>query len=232
MSEQIAVDIGGTFVDAVLFHPDDGIVIEKTPTTPNNPWEGVMDSFDLVEANLSSMESFVHGTTLGINAYLEREGATTGIITNEGHRDIYEIGRINVPREDMYDLQYQKPETLVPRFRRKGVAGRLDSQGDEITPLDENAVKDATQTLVEDHDVRSIAVCFLHSYQNPEHERRAAEIIGESYPNISISVSSDISGELREYERTATKVMDAYIKPIFDSYMVGRSRPRTPSGRQ
>jgi N-methylhydantoinase A len=119
----------------------------------------------------------------------------------------------------MYDLQYQKPETLVPRFRRKGVPGRVDAHGEETTPLDEDAVGEAARSLVEDHDVESIAVCFLHSYQNAAHEARAAELIAEAHPDVSISVSSDISGELREFERTATTVMDAYIKPIFDSYV-------------
>lgn len=219
MPEQIAVDIGGTFVDAIRFDPEKGIILEKTPTTPKNPSEGVLKAIDLLEADLGSTSSFVHGTTLGINAYLEREGATTGIITNEGHKDVFEIGRINVPREEMYNIQYQKPETLVPRFRRKSVPGRLDAKGKELTPLDETAIEEAAQTLVEEHDVESIAVAFLHSYQNAAHEQRASEIIREAYPDISISVSSDISGELREYERTATAVMDAYIKPIFDSYI-------------
>lgn len=219
MSEQIAVDIGGTFVDAVRFESEEGIVLEKTPTTPSNPSEGVLTSVDLVDADLDSAASFVHGTTLGINAYLEREGATTGIITNEGHEDVFEIGRINVPREEMYNIQYQKPETLVPRYRRTGIPGRLDAHGEELTALDEAAVTEAARTLVEEHGVESIAVSFLHSYQNPAHERRVATIIREAYPDLSISVSSDISGELREYERTTTTVMDAYIKPIFDSYV-------------
>ncbi|MFC3959151.1 hydantoinase/oxoprolinase family protein [Halovivax cerinus] len=219
MPDQLAVDIGGTFVDAVKFDPDEGIILEKTPTTPDEPEDGVLTSIDKVGAGLESAESFVHGTTLGINAYLEREGATTGIITNEGHEDVFEIGRINVPREQMYNIQYQKPETLVPRFRRVGVPGRLNAKGEELTPLDEEAVADASRTLVDEHDVESIAVAFLHSYENPAHEKRAAEIIRETVPEVSISVSSDISGELREYERTATTVMDAYIKPIFDSYV-------------
>jgi len=219
MSEQIAVDIGGTFVDAVRFKPNEGIAIEKTPTTPSNPSEGVLGSVDLLETELESASSFVHGTTLGVNAYLEREGATTGVITNEGHRDVFEIGRINVPREEMYNIQYQKPETLVPRFRRAGVPGRLNADGEEIRPLDEEAVADAAQTLVEKHGVESIAISFLHSYQNSDHEQRAAGVIRSAYPELSISVSSNISGELREYERTATTVMDAYIKPIFDSYV-------------
>ena len=219
MSEQITVDIGGTFVDAIRFDPDEGILLEKTPTTPSNPSEGVLTSIDLLEADLDATSSFVHGTTLGINAYLEREGANTGIITNEGHEDVFEIGRINVPREDMYDIHYKKPETLVPRYQRKGVPGRLNEKGEELTPLNEAAVEEVAETLVEEHGVESIAVAFLHSYQNATHEQRAAEIIRESYPDVSISVSSDISGELREYERTATTVMDAYIKPIFDSYV-------------
>jgi len=219
MSQQIAVDIGGTFVDAVRADSEDGIVLEKTPTTPENPSEGVLAAVDLLDVDLTETESFVHGTTLGINACIEREGATTGIITNEGHRDVFEIGRINVPREDMYDVTYQKPESIVPRFRREGVPGRIDAYGDEMTPLDEGAVEEAARSIVADYDAESLAICFLHSYQNEDHERRAAEIVRETYPELTISVSSDISGELREYERTATTVLDAYIKPIFDSYV-------------
>jgi N-methylhydantoinase A len=218
--QRLAVDIGGTFVDAISFDSETGTLgIEKTSTTPDDPTEGVLDSIDGLEIELDRVETFVHGTTLGLNAFLEREGATTGIITNEGFRDVYEIARTNLEEEAMYDLDYQKPETLVPRRRRRGVPGRIDVDGEVTEPLDEAAVRAAATDLVEGFDVESIAVCFLHSYANDAHERRAHELIREACPDVSISVSSDIASEYREYERTSTAVLDAYIKPIFEAYV-------------
>jgi len=220
LTERLAVDIGGTFVDAITYDRDtEAISLEKAPTTPSEPTDGVLDSIEKVGADLSATEAFVHGTTLGINALLEREGARTGIITNEGFRDVYEIARTNLQRESMYDITYEKPETLVPRRRRVGVPGRVDADGEESMPLDEGAVADAAATLVEEQDVEALAVCFLHSYQNPEHELRAGEVIREEYPDVSVSLSSDITREYREYERTSTAVLDSYIKPIFESYV-------------
>lgn len=220
MTDRLAVDIGGTFVDAIRFDRETGdIALEKASTTPDDPTIGVRNSIDKVGADLGQTETFVHGTTLGINAFLEREGATTGIITNQGFRDVFEIGRYDRPKEDMYTIPYEKPETLVKRRRRVGVPGRIDADGEVVEPLDEEAVRDAARRLVEDRNVESIAVCFLHAYRNPVHERRAAEIIRESVPGISVSVSTDITGEYREYERTSTTVLDAYIKPIFESYV-------------
>jgi N-methylhydantoinase A len=218
--KQLAVDIGGTFVDSITFDRESGeLAIEKTSTTPSDPTEGVLDSIDGLDLDLDTVDAFVHGTTLGLNAFLERQGATTGIITNEGFRDVYEIARTNLKEESMYDLDYQKPELLVPRRRRKGVGGRIDVDGEVVEPLDEAAVVDAATELVEKWGVESIAVCFLHAYQNQSHERRAAELVREAYPDVSISISSDIASEYREYERTSTAVFDAYIKPIFGTYV-------------
>ncbi len=218
--DRLAVDIGGTFVDSITFDRETGeITVAKASTTPGQPEEGVLNAKDKVGANLSETEAFVHGTTLGINAFLEREGAQTGIITNEGFRDIFEIGRTNVERESMYDIRYEKPELIVPRRQRIGVPGRIDANGNETEPLDEDAVRDAARELVDEHGVDSIAVCFLHSYRNGEHEHRAGEIIQDEVPDTSFSLSSDITGEYREYERTSTAVLDAYIKPIFESYV-------------
>lgn len=220
MSERIAVDIGGTFVDAISFdRTDRNVTIEKASTTPEEPESGVVDSIDKVGADLTETEAFVHGTTLGLNAVLERKGATTGIITNEGFRDVYEIGRTNVERHAMYDIRYEKPSSLVSRRRRIGVPGRLDANGGEVQPLDTDAVGEAAEYLIDDQDVDAIAVCFLHSYRNPAHERQAAAIIREEYPHVNVSISSDITREYREYERTSTAVMDAYIKPIFSMYV-------------
>ncbi|WP_433634251.1 hydantoinase/oxoprolinase family protein [Halomicrococcus sp. NG-SE-24] len=220
MTERLAVDIGGTFVDAITYDRETtDIALEKAPTTPNAPTDGVLDSIDKVDATIPETEAFVHGTTLGINALLERNGAKTGIITNEGFRDIHEIGRTNVARDAMYDIQYEKPELLVPRRRTVGVPGRIDADGDVKEQLDEQAVLDAADHLFDDHSVDAIAVTFLHSYRNPAHETRAQDLIRDAYPDRSVSISSDITREYREYERTSTAVLDAYIKPIFESYV-------------
>jgi N-methylhydantoinase A/oxoprolinase/acetone carboxylase beta subunit len=217
---RIAVDIGGTFVDAVAFDAAARrLHVEKSPTTPGDPVRGVMDAVAKLGVELSRVDSFLHGTTLGINAYLERKGARTGILTNEGFRDVYEIGRTNLPRRAMYDMLYNKPPPLVPRRRRLGVPGRIGPGGEVLEPLDEGAVAVAADHLVEKEGVESIAICFLHSYRNPEPEHRAAEIVAGRHPGVSISVSSAISREYREYERTSTAVVDAYIKPIFSSYV-------------
>jgi N-methylhydantoinase A len=219
-SQHLAVDIGGTFVDSITFDREsESINVEKASTTPADPTEGVTNAIEKVGANLPDTTAFVHGTTLGINALLEREGAKAGIITNEGFRDIYEIARTNLPRDSMYDIRYEKPESLVSRRRRIGVTGRLDQNGEEIEPLDEAGVREAARELVEDWGVEAIAVCFLHSYQNDDHEVRAGEIIAEEFDDVSLSLSSAITREYREYERTSTAVLDAYIKPIFDNYV-------------
>jgi N-methylhydantoinase A len=217
---RLGVDIGGTFVDAVVFDPENGdISIEKASTTPSDPTRGVLSSIDKAEIDLRGTDRFVHGTTLGLNAVLERQGATTGIITNEGFRDVFEIGRYDRPADEMYTTPYRRPDTLVPRKRRLGVPCRLDADGEVVEPLDEAAVREATRRLVDEHGVDAIAVCFLHSYVNPEHERRAKAVVEDAAPDVSVSVSSDITGEYREYERTGTTVLDAYIKPTFESYV-------------
>lgn len=220
MAQRLAVDIGGTFVDAIRFDQDEQTIeLEKAPTTETDPTEGVLDSIRKLGLDLESTDAFVHGTTLGINAFLEREGATTGIITNEGFRDIYEIGRTNLERDAMYDITYEKPETLARRRNRIGVPGRLTADGSEKVPLDEDAVREAASTLLEDRGVESLAICFLHSYANADHEQQAGAVIREAFPDATVSLSSDITNEYREYERTSTTVLDGYIKPIFESYV-------------
>ena len=170
-------------------------------------------------SDLGSISTFIHGTTLGLNSILERRGAPTGIITNDGFRDIFEVARGDVPPPKMYDFQYERPPLIVPRRRALGVPGRIDYSGSVVEELDEDAVRDAARALVEEHGVRSVAVAFLHAYANPEHERRAAAVLRAAFPDLSISVSSDIAREYREYERTSTAVLDAYIRPIFERYV-------------
>jgi N-methylhydantoinase A len=220
MTKQLAVDIGGTFVDAIVFDSETGeIHLEKASTTPEDLTKGVIESIDKLDVSVDRAESFVHGTTLGLNAVLEKKGANTGILTNEGFTDVLEMGRYDRPAEDMFKIPYDKPEPLVRGRNRVGVPGRMSADGDVVEPLDESAVVEASDELVEGNGVESIVVCFLHSYQNADYERRAAELLEERYPDVTVSISSDIVREYREYERISTSVIDGYIKPIFESYV-------------
>jgi N-methylhydantoinase A len=217
---RIAVDIGGTFVDAVeLDTRTRAVRLQKAATTPKEPWQGVLDALEGLGTPLDCVELFIHGTTLGLNAVIERRGARTGIIANEGLRDVFLIGRANVPDAAMYDFQWQQPPAIVRRRDTVGVRGRLDYRGRELEPLDEGGVRAAAAFLVEEQSVEAIAICFLHSYRNDEHERRAAEIVRTLYAQLEVSVSSELAREYREYERTSTTVLDAYIRPIFAGYV-------------
>ena len=227
---QLSVDIGGTFVDAMeLDQRTHQVRFRKASTTPDEPWRGVLDAVDALGTDLTQVGLFIHGTTLGLNAVLERRGGATGILTNEGMRDIFLIGRGNIPSSHMYDFTYDRPPPLVERRHTIGVRGRLDHRGREIEPLDENGVKAAAAHLVE-QGVRSIAVCFLHSYRDPTHEQRAAAIIREQHPDVTVSTSTSIVREYREYERTATTVLDAYIRPIFERYVTDLERELAARG--
>ncbi|MDF5754224.1 hydantoinase/oxoprolinase family protein [Spongiactinospora sp. TRM90649] len=217
---RLAVDIGGTFVDAMeLDTRTNRVRFRKASTTPARPWEGVLNAVEALGTDLADVELFIHGTTLGLNAVLERRGEPTGIITNDGFRDIFLLGRGNVPADRMYDFQYERPESLVRRGHTAGVRGRLDYKGRVVDELDPDSVREAARVLVEERGVRSLAVCFLHSFLEPAHERRAAEIIRAAHPDVTVSVSTDIVREYREYERTSTTVLDAYIRPIFERYV-------------
>jgi N-methylhydantoinase A/oxoprolinase/acetone carboxylase beta subunit len=217
---RLAVDIGGTFVDAVLFNVRNGEwQLEKSFTTPGNAAAGVNDAIRRLSIEGSALDSFIHGTTLGLNTVLEHKGAVTGIITNAGFEDIFEMGRYNRDRAQMYSLEYDVPPPLVPKRMRFGVRGRMNAAGEELVPLDEDAVRQAAHELVKKWKVQTIAVCYLHAYRNPSHEQRTRDIIRAEWPDIAVSISSDIVREYREYERSATTVVNAYIQPIFRRYI-------------
>ena len=217
---RLAVDIGGTFVDATELDSVTGeFRFEKAPATPANPSDGVVAAMAALGTHLTELDYFIHGTTLGLNAVLERAGARVGIITNAGFRDIFLIGRANVPDAHMYNFTYARPQPLVRRHRIEGVRCRLNYRGEVVDELVESEVVEAARRLVENHGVEAIAICFLFSYLNPDHERRTAGLIHREYPDMRVSFSSEITREHREYERTSTAVLDAYIRPIFERYI-------------
>ncbi|WP_315798629.1 hydantoinase/oxoprolinase family protein [Bradyrhizobium sp. SZCCHNRI3043] len=216
---RLAVDIGGTFTDIVL---DIGCQrrTRKLLTTPAQPEQAVLDGVSLIladaKARISDIDVFIHGTTLATNAIIERRGAKTALIATSGFRDVLDIGTES--RYDQYDLSIDKPKPLVPRSLRFTVPERVDAHGDVRLPLDEAAVRGLVPQL-RTLDVASIAIAFLHAYANPAHERRAAEILAEEMPGVSITLSSAVCPEIREYERTSTAVANAYVQPLMDSYL-------------
>ncbi|MBT3659925.1 MAG: hydantoinase/oxoprolinase family protein [Rhodospirillaceae bacterium] len=221
MTGSLGSDIGGTFTDFALVDDTTGDVrIHKCLTTPDDPSAAVTDGIrafgeDMPEV-LGNLAYHIHGTTLVINAVIERKGAKTGLIVTKGTRDVLEIGREK--RYDGYDLKIGFPDPLVPRPRRLEIDERLHAGGDVVIPLDEAGVNAAVQSL-RDQGVASIAVCLLHAYRNSEHERRVGEIIAKAVPDIPVSLSSDVLPEMKEYERTSTTVVNAYAKPAAGQYL-------------
>lgn len=216
---RVAIDIGGTFVDAISYDPaDNSVRAWKSPTTPDRPSVGVLAAITGLRYPLSEIGTIVHGTTLGLNAILQRNGAAVGLITNAGFEDVLEIARAEVNPLAMYDFNYVPPAPIVPRRFRRGVPGRVAADGMIVTALDEEAVARTAVSLVRDGGREALAVCFLHSYANPEHERRAGEIIRAALPDVAVSLSIDVAREYREYERTSTTVLDAFIRPVLGQY--------------
>jgi N-methylhydantoinase A/oxoprolinase/acetone carboxylase beta subunit len=218
---RLGVDIGGTFTDFVLEEVGTGrLHLGKTLTTPRDPSDAVIQGLaDLLATSgvpASALVQVVHGTTLGTNAVIERTGAVTGLLTTEGFRDVLSIRR--EARYDYYDLQLELPEPLVPRPLRRGVTQRTDRDGREVTPLDLEQLA-AELTALRAAGVASIAVCYLHAHKNGAHEAATAAFIAEQAPELYVSLSSEVAPEIREYERTATTVINAYLQPLMDRYL-------------
>jgi N-methylhydantoinase A len=216
---RLATDIGGTFTDIVLDHGGRRYTT-KVLTTPRAPELAVVEGTEIVLAEagrtFADIDVFVHGTTLATNAIIERKGAKTALIATEGFRDVIEIA--DEGRFDQYDIYIVKPEPLVPRRLRFTVPERVDVHGAVRLPLDEAAVRDVAQRLV-DAKVEAVAVALIHSYVAPGHERRIGEIIRVVAPHISVTLSSDVSPEAREYERTSTAIANAYVRPLMAGYL-------------
>lgn len=220
-SYRLGIDIGGTFTDFVLLNETNGdLSFGKTLTTYPDPTNGIITGTKQIlqefSVEASDIHTIVHGTTLVTNAVIERKGAKTGFITTAGFTDVLEIGR--ELRYDIYDIFLTMPEPLVPSKLRVGVEERLNTKGEVVTLLTHDSIEIAVGTLVK-RGVESIAVCLLHSFMNPEHERMIAEVIRRQYPHVYTSLSVDIMPEIREYERASATVMNAYVQPITDKYL-------------
>ena len=227
---RIGVDIGGTFTDLVTVDSSTGVLaMSKSFTTPADRTDGVLEV--LVEGGvaLGDVSQFVHGTTTATNAVVERKGGRVGLISTAGFRDTLEIKRIN--RERHYDLQWASPVPLVPRRLRFEATERVDYRGRVVTPLDTEALA-ATVAEMRAAAVESIAVCFLFSFMNPVHERQARDVIGQVWPEVPVSISSEILPEIREYERSSTVVIDAYVKPVMGAYFDNLERRLASGGME
>jgi N-methylhydantoinase A len=220
---RLAVDIGGTFTDLAIERGDGGDTdrwTAKVLTTPHAPELGVLEGVRVVlgRAGLqpADISVVIHGTTLATNAVIERKGAKTALLTTEGFRDVLALG--NESRYDQYDLNIELPQPLVPRRWRVTVPERLDNEGHVLRPLDEEAVRKQLDFLRAE-GIESLAIGFLHSFVNPAHERRAAAIVRQVWPELPVSLSSEVSPEMREWERFSTTVANAYVQPKMASYL-------------
>jgi N-methylhydantoinase A len=211
-SVRIAVDIGGTFTDIVLMARDGVLHESKVATSPADPSIAVIDGLRSLLSELaidpSAVAEVLHGTTVASNTILQRSGAATGLITTKGFRDVLEIGRIRMP--EMFDLTWAKPRPLVSRRHRLEVRERIAADGSIVEPLREDDVVDAARQLVA-AGIESIAVCFINSYRNPAHEQEAGALIHAAFPDLLVSASHAVLPEMKEYERTSTTVVNAYL---------------------
>jgi len=216
----IGIDTGGTFTDLVAFNSQTGRIFSvKTLTTSGDESKGIISSIQETIPKTPSIDRIVHGTTIGTNSILERRGAKTAILTTRGFRDLLEIGRTRrMVSNTLFDLSFQKPTPLVPRSLRFDVDERVMASGEILEPLDQNSIRE-TAKLLRDKNVNAVAICFLHSYANSEHELSARDILKELLPDVYVSVSSEIVPEYREFERLTTTVLNAFIGPTLDSYL-------------
>src|SRR5262245_43299433 len=217
-SLRVGVDIGGTFTDLILIDDATGeLTIGKVLTTPDDPSRAVTDVLEdalgRAAAPAEQVRHVIHGTTLVTNAIIERKGASTALLTTRGFRDAYEIAREH--RYDLYDLFLEMPTPLVPRYLRLEVDERIYADGAVARKPDQDAIARLVAEL-RDKDVEAIAICFMHSYQNPAHEQLVGAIVGEVAPGMRVSLSSEVVPEIREYERTSTTVVNVYVQALVE----------------
>ena len=229
-SARLAVDVGGTFTDVALEFGEQRVTT-KVLTTPSAPEQGVLSGVEkaLEEAGIAASEVglLIHGTTLATNALIERKGAKTALITTEGFRDSVEMALEN--RFEQYDINIDRPDPLVPRHLRWPVTERMNHKGEVLLELDEDSVR-ALFALIRKHEIEAIAVGLLHCYANPAHEQRVGEILAAEFPDLSISLSSDVCPEIREYDRQSTTCANAYVRPKMSSYLLSLDKEMKSRG--
>jgi N-methylhydantoinase A len=214
---RVGVDIGGTFTDVVVFdEATSEVSLSKALSTPGELARGVQDALGKSNARLDEVTSLIHGSTVVVNAIIERKGARTAIVTTKGFRDVYEIGRINRP--ESFNLHFKKHKPLVPRELIFEVRERMLADGSVQTPLDEAAAREVARIL-KDEGVEAVGIVFLHAYRAPEHETRMREILLEADPSLFVVASHELSREYREYERTSTTAANAFVGPTVSSYL-------------
>jgi len=218
---RVATDVGGTFTDLVQFtlDPETGhstIRTAKTATTPPDYERGMLRALQKAEVDLATVDFLAHGTTVVINALTERKGVTVGLVATEGFRDTLEIARGNRP--DFFNLHYRKPPPFVPRRLRRELPGRMDYRGTEMRPLDLAPLAGILEDF-QAEGVEAVAICFLHSYANPAHEQAAEAEVRRLWPEVPVVSSHSIAREWREYERTSTTVLSAYVQPATARYL-------------
>ncbi|MBN9026819.1 MAG: hydantoinase/oxoprolinase family protein [Rhizobiales bacterium] len=218
---RVSTDVGGTFTDLVYFEMDmatgvQTVRTEKSDTTPPDFEKGVLNVFDKAGVDVEAVDFFAHGTTVVINALTERKGAKVGLIVTRGFRDAIEIGRGNRP--DFFNLKYVKPEPFVERYLRREVTGRMDYRGTEVTALDLSELDSIVADFRAD-GVEAVAICLLHSYANPAHEKAILDGVRARWPGVTAVASHQITREWREYERTNTTVFSAYVQPKAERYL-------------
>ncbi|MCB9927907.1 MAG: hydantoinase/oxoprolinase family protein [Alphaproteobacteria bacterium] len=232
---RIGIDVGGTFTDLVAVDDDGGVTFAKSPSTPADQSIGVMeglarlaDALGLgLEALLAQTQRIVHGTTVATNALLERKGATVGLLTTEGHRDILEMREGLKP--DRYNMRMPRAEPLVPRDRRLGVRERIRPEGTVEIPLDPGSVADAIATL-RAKGANSVAICYLHAYKDAAHEQATAAMVRDAMPEAYVCLSSDVFPQIKEYERVSTTAVNAYVGPALDRYLSRLERRLAEAG--
>ena len=213
---RVATDIGGTFTDLVYVNDEGEIGVAKSHTTPPNFEKGVIDVIEKSEIDQTAIKTFIHGTTVIINALTERKGVKTGLITTKGFRDVLEIARGNRP--DLFNVRYEKPVPFVERYLRQEVEERLNYKGEVLSPLNKEQLS-AVINYFKEQKVEAIAVAYLHSYVNPVHEIETVELIKKLWPEAAVTASYEVTKEWREYERTSTTVLNSYVKPIAATYV-------------
>jgi len=216
MTMRVGIDIGGTFTDLVAIDSAGGLRTHKVASTPHDYGEGIVDGLRALVSDGAAVSEVLHGTTVGSNTVLEAKGARTALITTRGFRDILEIRDLRMPV--LYDLHWSKPRALVERRLRLEVTEKLRSDGSVSVPLDMASV-DAAIAMLRAENVQSVAICLLHSYASPAHERAVAERVRAALPAIAISVSHEILPEIKEYPRTSTTVINAYVQPVVRAYI-------------